>query len=75
MYQKYLKLRNSLGVTDYRVCISTGVSTATMSNWKKHFETKGAEGYQPKMDKVKAIADYFHVPLDYFLEEEKEGRS
>ena len=62
-----MELRDKAGLTDYRVCASTGISTATMSNWKKHYDTDGKEGYQPKMDKIKALADFFHVPLDYFL--------
>lgn len=67
MYKKYLELKEKAGVTDYKVCLSTGVSTATMSNWKKHYETGGKEGYQPKMDKITAIANFFEVPIDYFL--------
>lgn len=67
MYKKYLELKERAGVTDYRVCSATGVSTATMSNWKKYYETGGKEGYQPKMNKINAIADFFKVPIDYFL--------
>lgn len=67
MYEKYLELKEKSGLTDYRVCSETGVSTATMSNWKKYYETGGKEGYQPKMDKIISIAKFFGVTVDYFL--------
>ena len=38
----------------------TGVSTATLSSWK-------AGDYVPKIDKLQKIADYFGVPVTYFL--------
>ena len=62
MYYKFEKLINDNGVTPYEVSKSTGISTATLSNWK-------AGRYVPKVDKLKKIADYFGVPLEYFLEE------
>ena len=64
MYQKYAELRDAAGVTDYRVAKETGVSTATLSNWKNG-------NYSPKFDKLLAIAKYFGVPVEYFAEEEK----
>lgn len=64
-YKKYADLRDSKGVTDYRVSKNTGVPTSTLSNWK-------AGRYTPKSDKIKAIADYFGVPMEYFLEGKKE---
>lgn len=63
MYEKYCLLRDKKGVTDYKVAKSTGISTATLANWK-------AGRYTPKMDKIKKIADYFEVTVDYFLEDE-----
>ncbi len=62
MYQKYEKLRNERKVTDYEVSKQTGISTATLSSWK-------AGIYQPKVDKIMLLADYFGVPLTYFLKE------
>ena len=49
MYQKYELLRNKRGVTDYEVSKQTGVSTATLSEWKKGT-------YQPKIEKVTATS-------------------
>ncbi len=62
MYQKYEKLRNDKGVTDYEVSKQTKISTATLSEWKKGT-------YQPKIDKIMILADYFGVSVTYFLEE------
>lgn len=62
MYQKYEHLRNERGVTDYEVGKQTGISTATLSEWKKGT-------YQPKIDKIALIAKYFDVPLTYFYGE------
>ena len=39
----------------------TKVQTSTLSNWK-------AGRYTPKSNKIKAIADYFGVSIEYFLE-------
>ncbi len=62
MYQKYLDLKSKKGVTDYRVSRETGVSTATLTNWKKG-------RYTPKFDKLLAIAKYFDVPVEYFADD------
>ena len=61
MYQKYVALRTAAGVTDYEVAKNTGVSTSTLTNWKY-------ERYVPKIEKLKKIADYFGVSVEYFLE-------
>ena len=60
-YQKYAKLRDEKGVTDYEVSKNTNVPTSTLSNWK-------AGRYTPKADKIKDIADYFGVSIEYFIE-------
>lgn len=61
MYKKYADARNEAGVTDYEVAKQTGVSTATLTNWKYG-------RYSPKIDKLKKLADYFGKPIEYFLE-------
>lgn len=61
MYKKYAELRDKKGVTDYRVSSETGVSTATLSSWKNGV-------YTPKADKLLLLANYFGVPVTYFLE-------
>lgn len=61
MYQKYATLRDKAGVTDYEVAKNTGVSTATLTNWKYG-------RYTPKIDKLQKLADYFGVAVTYFLD-------
>lgn len=66
MYDIFEKLCNEKGVTPYRVCKETGLTTSTISNWK-------AGRYTPKQDKMQKIADYFGVSIDYLVSgEEKE---
>lgn len=61
MYQKYAELRDKAKVTDYEVAKQTGVSTATLTNWKYG-------RYNPKTDKLMALARYFDVPLESIVE-------
>lgn len=63
MYQKYAKLRDARGVTDYRVSVETGIPRTTLSEW-------GAGKYEPKLDKIAALAKYFGVPIEYFITKE-----
>ncbi|GGF86419.1 helix-turn-helix domain-containing protein [Paenibacillus aceti] len=60
MYEKFLVLLEETGKTSYQVSKDTGVSTATLTNWKQG-------KYKPKTDKLKVLADYFGVTVDYFL--------
>lgn len=62
MYEKYVKLRNKKGVTDYRVSEDTKITKSTFSDWKSGRSN-------PKIDKLKILADYFGVNIEYFLEE------
>lgn len=61
MYQKYVALRDKKGVTDYRVALETKIPKSTFSEWKSGRS-------KPKTDKLKLLADYFGVPIEYFLE-------
>ena len=65
MYSKYVKLRNDKRITDYRVAIDTGIRRSTFSDWKSGRS-------KPKTDKLKILADYFGVSVDYFLEDNAE---
>lgn len=60
MYEIFEQLCEEKGVTAYRVCKSTGITTATISNWK-------AGRYTPKQEKMQKIADYFDVSLEYLM--------
>ncbi len=66
MYDIFEKLCEENGVTPYRVCKETGITTATISNWK-------AGRYVPKQDKMKKIADFFGVSVDYLMTGEEES--
>lgn len=59
MYAKFEELLVKNDVTAYRVSKETGISTATLTDWKKGRST-------PKADKLQKIADYFGVTVDYF---------
>lgn len=60
MYSRFEELLEKHGVTPYKVSKETGISQATLSDWKKGKTT-------PKQDKLQIIADYFNVPLSYLL--------
>ena len=61
MYAKYAKLRDKKGVTDYRVSEDTKITKSTFSDWKSGRSNR-------KIDKLKILADYFGVTIEYFLE-------
>ena len=60
MYEKYSQLRDERHLTDYKVSKATGISTVTLTNWKKG-------KYTPKLDKMKKLADFFGVSLEEFV--------
>lgn len=62
MYEKFEKLLKEKGVTPYRVHKETGISTATLSDWKNGKS-------QPKRDKIEKICEYFEIPTSYFYED------
>lgn len=59
-YQYFEQLLKMEGSTVYRVSKETGISAGTFSDWKKGRSV-------PKADKLKKIADYFGVSLDYLM--------
>lgn len=61
MYDKYVVLRDKKGITDYRVSTDTGITKSTFTDWKSGRSN-------PKTDKLKILADYFGVTIEYFLE-------
>lgn len=56
-YEKYSKLRDKRGLTDYRVAKDINESKTTLYNWK-HGKCC------PKMDKLSILANYFGVTID-----------
>lgn len=61
MYSKFVELLQKNGLTPYRVAKDTGISQASLSDWK----TGRAK---PKADKLLILAKYFGVTVEYFLE-------
>lgn len=58
MYTVFEKLLKERGVTAYKVAKDTGITTSTLSSWK-------TGRYTPKPEKLKVLADYFGVSLEY----------
>lgn len=61
LYEIFERLLEENNATAYQVSKATGIDTATFSHWK-------AGLYTPKIDKLQKIAEYFGVPITYFLE-------
>lgn len=61
MYEIYCKLRDSKGAKDADVVKATGITKSTFSDWKSGRS-------KPKDEKLKKIADYFGVTIDYLME-------
>lgn len=61
MYEKFKQLLDNKGITAYRVSKDTGISATTFSDWKTGKSS-------PKVEKLKILADYFGVSIEYFLE-------
>ncbi len=64
MYKKFQALLEKSGKTAYQVSKDTGISTATLSNWKNG-------NYCPKIDKLMILAKYFGVPIEELLDDER----
>lgn len=58
IYDNIKKLCEEKGVSMTEVENSTKLSRGLISKWKN---------CSPTIDKIKIIADYFGVPVDYFL--------
>ena len=58
MYEIFEKLCCENGVTPYKVSKATGISRTTFSEWKQG-------KYELKQDKLKRLAEYFNVSVEY----------
>lgn len=61
MYKKLEALLQARGITAYRLAKDLEMSPMVFSDWKNGKS-------KPKADKLKKIADYFGVAMEYFLE-------
>lgn len=60
-YQKFKKLREKAGLSEYQVSLGTGISTAVFTQWSRG-------DYNLKIDKLILIANFFNVPVTEFIE-------
>ncbi len=65
MYEIFERLLQQKGISAYRVSKDTGISTATLTDWKKGRSV-------PKADKLSKIADYLGVSVDYLMGKEED---
>lgn len=63
LYRKFADLLEKNNVSAYRVAKDTGISPVVFSDWKTGKS-------RPKADKIKILADYFGVSIEYFLQED-----
>lgn len=61
MYEKFAELLAKSNKTAYQVSKDTGIAENVFSHWKTGRS-------KPKADKLKILADYFGVSIEYFLE-------
>ena len=61
MYEKFAELLDKNNKTAYQVSKDTGIAQSVLSDWKTGRS-------KPKVDKLKVLADYFDVSIEYFLE-------
>ncbi len=67
MYDKFAELLQIHNTTAYQVAKATGIGQSTLSDWKSGRSV-------PKIDKLKKIADYFGVSVNYFTEDDKKEK-
>lgn len=60
MYERFEQLLRERGVSAYRVAKDTGISHSMFSEWK-------SGKYSPKLARLKKIADYFEVSVEWLL--------
>ena len=61
LYSKFYKLLQENNISSYKVAKETGINQSTLSEWK-------SGKYNIKVDKLMILANYFNVPIEYFLE-------
>lgn len=64
-YERYKGLCQSIGKSPSAVAEELGINKSNVSNWKNN-------GYVPRGEVIKVLADYFGVTTDYLLGNEPE---
>ena len=57
MYRKYVELRDSRGITDYKVAVDTGITKSTFTDWKNGRS-------KPKLDKISMLANFLDCKIE-----------
>lgn len=60
MYEKFAELLEKTNKTAYLVSKETGIPQSVLSDWKRGRS-------KPKVEKLKILANYFGVSIEYFL--------
>lgn len=68
VYKKFAELLAKTGKTTAQVSRDTGIAENIFSYWKSGRS-------QPKVDKLLILAEYFGVPLEYFLRDGGDAES
>lgn len=63
MYKKFAQLLAKNNKTSYQVSKDTKIAQSVLSDWKRG-------RCAPKADKLKILAEYFGVSIEYFLSDE-----
>lgn len=63
MYKKFVDLLVKNNKSTYQVSKDTGIAQSVFSKWKNGTS-------KPKIDKMKILADYFGVMIEYFLDDD-----
>lgn len=66
MYDKLVEMMVRHNISSYRLSKETGITQATLSRWKTGKTS-------PSVDTLQSLADYFGVPVDYFLNKKNEN--
>ena len=64
IYERIKILCEQNKISIYRVEKDLGFSASSIVKWKTAV---------PAADKLKAVADYFHLPMEYFLSDQKDA--
>lgn len=65
MYEIFEQLLQKKGISAYRVARETGISQASLSDWKS------GKVKRPSIDKLQKIAEYLDCSVDYLLGRDK----
>lgn len=65
-YDKYVTACQDKGISPSKAAEEIGLNKASVTNWKKN-------GYTPRADVLRRIADYFGVPMSFFLGENEKA--